>query len=73
MVLINKNIGNWCIFIKFIDLNRSCPKDSYHLLNNDKLVENSLRYMFFSFIDTDSEYNDILMHGKDKSKTTFKT
>lgn len=73
MVLINKNIGNWCIFIKFIDLNRSRPKDSYHLLNNDTLVENSLRYMFFSFIDTDSEYNDIPIHEKDKKKTTFKT
>jgi len=59
--------------VDFIDLNKACLKDSYSLSSIDSLVDNALRCRFLSFLDGFSWYNQIRMHPKDKSKTTFMT
>lgn len=38
-------------------LNKVCPKDSYPLPKIDKLIHNSIKYQFLSFLDAYSRYN----------------
>jgi len=57
--------------VDFIDLNKACPKDSYPLPSIDSLVDNTLGCSLLSFLDSFSGYNQIRMHPKDESKTTF--
>jgi len=59
--------------VDYIDLNRACPKDAYHLPNIDKLVDNSSGYKLLPFMDAYSGYNQIPMAEEDKKKTTFMT
>jgi hypothetical protein len=55
----------------YTDLNEACPKDPFPLQCFDKLVENSTRYKYLSFMDFYFGYNNITMHLDDEEKTTF--
>jgi len=55
------------------DLNKACPKDSYPLPSIDALVDNASGCKMLSFLDAFSGYNQIKMHPRDESKTTFMT
>ena len=55
----------------FTDLNKACLKDFYSLPSIDSLVDNALGCRLLSFLDVFSGYNQICMHSKDESKTTF--
>lgn len=57
--------------VEYSDLSRVCPKDTYPLINIDKLVDNSSGYKLFSFMDFFSMYNQIPLDPKDEDKTTF--
>ena len=57
----------------FTDLNRAYPKDSYPLLNIDKLVDATAGYEYLSFTDAYLGYNQIQMHLEDEEKTIFMT
>ena len=57
----------------YTNLNKACPKDSYPMLNIDRLVDNSAGYQLLSFMDAYSGYNQIAMHPDDQEKTTFMT
>jgi len=59
--------------VDFTDLNKACPKDSYPLPNIDALVDSASSCKMLSFLDAFSDYNQIKMHPKDESKTTFMT
>ena len=59
--------------VDFTDLNRACPKDSYPLLNIDKLVDAATGYEYLSFMDAYSGYNQIWIHPEDEEKTTLMT
>lgn len=48
--------------VDYTDLNRACSKDSYPLLNIDKLVDKSVSYKQFSFMDAYFGYNKIPMY-----------
>lgn len=61
------------MYIDYTSLNRACSKDSYTLLNINKLVDNSVGYKLLSFMDTYSIYNQILMFELDRMKTIFMT
>ena len=52
----------------FIDLNKACAKDSYHLLNIDSLVGVALGYTILSFCDAYLGYNQILIWEEDHLK-----
>jgi len=70
-VLVRKANGKWRIYVDFIDLNKACPKDSYPLPSIDSLVDNVSGCWLLSFLDAFSGYNQIRMHSKEESKTTF--
>ena len=59
--------------VDFTNLNRACPKDSYPLLNIDKLVDAATGYEYMCFMDTYSGYNQIRIHLEEEEKTTFMT
>ncbi|KAA3462431.1 RNA-directed DNA polymerase (Reverse transcriptase), Ribonuclease H [Gossypium australe] len=49
------------------------PKDNFLLPHIDTLVDNTIGYSLFSFMDDFSRYNQIKMHPEDIGKTTFVT
>ena len=56
MVLVKKTNGKWWIYIDFIDLNKTCPKDSYPLPLIDQLVDATSGHELFTFMDAFSRY-----------------
>lgn len=61
------------MFVDYTDLNKLCLKDSYPLLNIDKLINNSTEYKLISFMDVYSGYNQISIYEPDRGKTAFMT
>ncbi|KAA3462089.1 RNA-directed DNA polymerase (Reverse transcriptase), Ribonuclease H-like protein [Gossypium australe] len=55
------------------DLNKASPKDSFPLLHIDTLVDNTVGYSLFSFMDGFLRYNQIKMYPENMDKTTFVT
>ena len=41
----------------FIDLNKACPKDGYHLPRIDQLVDSTIGHQLQSFMDVFSGYD----------------
>ncbi|RDX66862.1 hypothetical protein CR513_54331, partial [Mucuna pruriens] len=62
-----------CMCVDYRDLNRSSPKDNFPLPHIDVLVDNTAQHALFSFMDSFSGYNQILMAQEDQEKTTFIT
>ena len=73
VVLVKKANGKWRMCVDFTDLNKACPKDSYPLPSIDALVDNTSGCKMLSFLDAFLGYNQIKMHPRDESKTTFMT
>jgi len=73
VVLVKKANGKWRMCIDFTDLNKVCPKDSYPLPSIDALVDSASGCKMLSFLDAFLGYNQIKMHPRDESKTTFMT
>jgi len=73
VVLVKKANGKWRMCVDFTYLNKACPKDSYPLPSIDALVDSASGCKMLSFLDAFSGYNQIKMHPKDESKTTFIT
>lgn len=71
MVLVKKSNGKWHMCVDFIDLNKSCPKDSFPLPRVDQLVDVMAGHEMLNFIDAFSGYNQIPMYKPDQDKTTF--
>lgn len=60
-------------YVDFKNLNRTCLKDEFPLLNMYLLIDSITRHAMFSFMDGFSGYNQIRMATRDVEKTTFKT
>jgi len=73
VVLVKKANGKWRMCVDFTDLNKACPKDSYPLPSIDALMDSASGCKMLSFFDAFSGYNQIKMHPRDESKTTFMT
>jgi len=71
VVLVKKANRKWRMCLDFTDPNKACPKDSYPLPSIDSLVDKASGCRLLSFLDAFSGYNQIRMHLKDESKTTF--
>ena len=71
VVLVKKANRKWRMCVDFTDLNKACPKDSYPFPSIDSLVDNALGCRLLSFLNAFSRYNQIRMHSKNESKTTF--
>lgn len=59
--------------VDFINLNKSCSKDSFPLLRIDTLVDSMADYQTLSFMDTFSGYLQIRMHELNQEKMAFIT
>ena len=73
IVPVKKKNGHIRICVDFQDLNKACPKDEFPLPNVDILVDVVAGHKSFSFMDSYSGYNQILMDLVDALKTTFRT
>ena len=71
VVMVKKAYGKWRMCVDFIDLNKTCPKDSYLLLCIDPLVDLTTRHQLLSFMDAFFGYNQIKMDVADQEKTSF--
>lgn len=56
------------MYLDFMDLNASRPKDPYLLPYIDPLIEGSLGYYMLNFMDAYSEYKSIWMDPLDAPK-----
>ncbi|KAI5351609.1 hypothetical protein L3X38_004500 [Prunus dulcis] len=63
--------GKWRVCVDYTDLNKACPKDNFPLPRIDQLVDSTSGNQLLSFMDAYSGYNQIMMHGDDKAKTSF--
>ncbi|KAK0592370.1 hypothetical protein LWI29_017990 [Acer saccharum] len=73
IVLMKKKNNQWRMCVDFIDLNKTCPKDSFPLPRIDQLVDATAGHEMLSFMDAYSGYNQIKMHKPDEEKTAFTT
>ena len=73
VVMVKKANGKWRIYVDFTDLNKACPKDSYHLPCIDQLVDSTAGHQLLSFMDAFSRYNQIKLDEADQEKTSFTT
>jgi len=71
--MVKKSNDKWRMCVDFIDLNKACPKDSFHLPRIDQLVDLIVGHKLLSFMDVFSRYNQILMNDEDQEKTSFVT
>ena len=59
--------------IDYTDLNKACPKDPYPLPSIDSFVNIASSFLFLSFLDAYSGYNQMSMYALDEEKTAFIT
>ena len=72
-MIVKKDNGKWRMCVDFIDLNKTCPKDSYPLPWVDVLVDPTAQHQLLSFMDAFSGYNQIKMDEANQEKTSFVT
>ena len=57
--------------VDFMDLNKTCLKDSFPLPRIDQLVDSTTGHKLLTFMDMFSGYNQIKMAKEDQEKTAF--
>ena len=72
IVPVKKKNGQIRCCVDFHNLNKTCPKDEFPLLNMDLLIDSAAGHAMFSFMDGFSGYNQIRMSTKDAEKTAFR-
>ena len=73
VVVVPNKGGKWRICVDYIDLNDTCPKDSFPLPCIDQIVNMSTGDGMLSFLDALSGYHQIPMYPSDAEKTSFIT
>lgn len=71
VILVWKANNRLCLCVDFTNLNVVCSKDSYPLLDIDRLIDISSGYLTLSFMDIYSWYNQIRMDPLDSPKPSF--
>ena len=57
----------------FMNLNKTCPKDSFPLPRIDQLMDSTAGHKLLTFMDAFLGYNQIKMDEEDQEKTAFIT
>ena len=73
VVIVPKKGNKWRVCVDYMDLNDTCPKDSFPLPRIDQIVDTSAGHGKLSFLDAFSGYHQIPMHSPDEEKTSFIT
>ena len=63
----------WRMCVDFMDLNKTCPKDSFLLPRIDQMVDSIAGHKLLTFMDAFSGCNQIKMAEEDQEKTVFIT
>ena len=71
IVVVKKKNGKWRVCVDFTDLNRACPKDPFHMLKIDQLVDSMYGHPRMSFLDIFQRYHQIALAPEDREKTVF--
>lgn len=69
--LAKKASKKWRMCVDFMDLNKTCSKDSFPLPCIDLIVDSTDGHPFLSFMDAYSRYNQIRMSPDDEDNTAF--
>ena len=56
-IVVTKKGNKWWVCIDYIDLNKACPKDSFHVPKIDQLVDLTVGNKLLSIMDAYSGYN----------------
>ncbi|KAL6183848.1 hypothetical protein ACLB2K_045258 [Fragaria x ananassa] len=73
VVMVQKPNRKWRRCADYINLNKACPKDSFHLPRIDQLVDSTVGHKLLSFMDAYTGYNQILLCEEDQEYTSFVT
>ena len=68
IMMVKKSNDKWWICVDFTNLNKVCPKDSYHFSKIDCLVDAITGFKYLSSLNVNSGYHQISMHLDDKEK-----
>ena len=71
IVLIMNKQGTIRICVDYRDLNKSCPKENYHVPFIDQIIDNYAVSVVFSFVNGFSGYIMINILPSHQHKTTF--
>jgi len=71
--MVKKSNDKWQICVDFTNLNKVCPKDSYHFSKIDCLVDATTGFKYLNSLNINYGYHQISMQLDDKEKTTFIT
>ncbi|GKD95743.1 reverse transcriptase domain-containing protein [Tanacetum coccineum] len=72
-VIMKKDDGIWKLCIDFMDVNKACPTNHYHLPSADQKVEDLYRFRLKCFLNVYKGYHQIPIDEGDKEKTAFFT
>jgi len=72
IVPVVKKNGTLRVCIDFRDLNQATPKDEYHMLVAEMLVDSATSFKYLSMLDGYSGYNQIYIAEEYVSKTAFR-
>ena len=73
MVVIPKKDGKWQVCVDYTNLNDDCLKNSFPLPRIDQIVDSTVGYGMFSFLDIFFRYHQIPMFQPDEEKKTIVT
>ena len=71
--MVKKKNGKWQVCVDFTDLNKTCPKDPFHMPRIDQLVNATVGHPWMSFLDAFLGYHQIPLALGDQEKTAFVT
>ncbi|GJR50998.1 reverse transcriptase domain-containing protein [Tanacetum coccineum] len=72
-VMVKKHDNSWRMCVDFTNLNKSCLKDCYPILEIDWKIKSLCGYPFKCFLDAYKRYHQIQMVEEDEEKTAFHT
>jgi hypothetical protein len=73
IVPVKKKNGQICICVDFRDLNKACPTYDFPIPISEILIDSTIGYEIFSFMDGFSGYNQIKMEPEDEELIAIRT
>ena len=67
-VVVKEKSGKWRVCVDFTDLNKTCLKDPFLMLQIDRLVDSTVGHPRMSFLDAFQGYHQIPLAAKDQEK-----